>query len=73
MKTSFAVAIHEKKLIIIGVTSIVPNLNGILFQTEDRRGYQLYSDEMFGMTYGIEYLDYATEIPDGFEVLDYSE
>ena len=70
MKSSFAVALHGKKLVILGVTSIVPNLNGILFQTENRRGYQIESFEMSGMTYGIEYFDFATEIPDGYTILD---
>ena len=71
-KSSFAVAIHTSKKIILGVTSIVPNLNGVLLQTEDREGYQIDSDEMTGMTYGIEYFDYATEVPDGYEVIDCS-
>lgn len=69
-KSSFAVAIHGKKLVILGVTSIVPNLNGVLLRTENRHDYQLDNDEMVGMTYGIEYPDATTEFPDGYEIRD---
>jgi hypothetical protein len=73
-KMSFAVAIHNKKLVIEGVTSIVPNLNGILLQTEDRHGYQIEAHEMEDhIQLGIEYLDDSMEIPDDYKYLDYRE
>ena len=57
-KASFAVRIHlpkERKYIrILGVTSIFPNMNGFLFCTEDRNGFQVEYDRLSdGMLSGI--------------------
>ena len=72
-KNSFDVAYHEKKVVILGVTSIFPNLNGVLFQTEDQKGYQIEDYEMTGVSLNIEYFDPTTmEIPDDYEVLDHT-
>lgn len=70
-KTSFAVAIHREKKIILGVTSIVPNLNGILFFTENRWNYQL-EDEPSNNGFNIEYDDNGEyDFPDDYKILDY--
>lgn len=51
-KGSFAVKFaygsdeNRKKFIILGVTSIMPNLNGFLFNTEDHQGFQVESHEI---------------------------
>jgi len=71
MKTSFGVAYHEKKVVILGVTSIMPNLNGVLFNTENRRGYQIESHDMKGVTLNIEYFNPKfMELPDDYTVID---
>lgn len=74
MKTSFAVAYHEKKVVILGVTSIMPNLNGVLINTENRWGYQIEAHDMSdNVTLNIEYFDPTVmELPDGYKVLDYT-
>lgn len=73
MKTSFAVAYHEKKVVILGVTSIMPNMNGVLINTENRWGYQIEAHDMSGnVTLNIEYYNPTLmELPDDYEVLDY--
>ena len=49
-KSSFAVKYHlpqyRKTVIVLGVTSIYPNLNGVLFCTEDGRNHQVESCDM---------------------------
>lgn len=47
-KSSFGVYYHlkRKSVIVLGVTSILPNLNGVLFCTEDRQGHQVECHEM---------------------------
>ena len=75
MRNSFAVAYHEKKVVILGVTSIMPNLNGVLLNTENRLGYQIEAHDMKeqNTTLNIEYLGMtADELPDDYIVLDYS-
>lgn len=72
-KSSFDVAIHNEKVIVFGVTSIMPNLNGVLLQTEDRYGYQIDSHAMKnGATLSIEYYnpDFM-EIPEDYVVKDH--
>ena len=49
MKSSFTVRyrrINNPVTILLGVTSIVPNLNGILFYLENGQGHQVESYEM---------------------------
>ena len=49
MKNSFTVFIGdhtEKTTVITGVTSIMPNLNGFLFNTEDGLGFQIEHHEL---------------------------
>ena len=66
MKSSFTVIIdgvHLPKMIVItGVTSIFPNLNGFLFNTEDRVGYQLEAHNLIdggitGISFEYSYYD----------------
>ena len=49
-KASFAVQYclpeYRKKVVVLGVTSIVPNLNGVLMFTENGRHHQVESYEM---------------------------
>ena len=49
-KSSFSVRYHlpayRKTVAVLGVTSIYPNLNGVLFCTEDGRNHQVESHEM---------------------------
>ena len=49
-KASFAVQYHlpayGKTVVVLGVTSIVPNLNGVLMFTENGRHHQVESYEM---------------------------
>ena len=49
-KASFAVQYHlsryRKVVVVLGVTSIVPNLNGVLMFTENGRHHQVESYEM---------------------------
>lgn len=47
-KSSFAVGYRKdrKSCVVLGVTSIVPNLNGILFFTEDGENHFIESHEI---------------------------
>ena len=49
-KSSFAVKYHlpqyRKSVVVLGVTSIVPNLNGVLMFTENGRHHQVESCDM---------------------------
>ena len=48
-KSSFTVyykLAHGPFVTVLGVTSIVPNLNGILFQTENGEGHQIEAYQM---------------------------
>ena len=73
MKTSFSVHIESKKVIILGVTSIVPNLNGLLFFTENHRNYQVESYEAQDtLTLHIEcHYDGIPDVDEEIMVLDY--
>ena len=48
IKTSFTVGyrLNRQRHIILGVTSIVPNLNGVLFFTEDGKNHFVESWEL---------------------------
>ena len=49
MKNSFTVFIGDhtnRTIVITGVTSMMPNLNGFLFNTEDREGFQIEKHEL---------------------------
>lgn len=67
--SSFGVALHGNKVVILGVCSIMPNMNGVLFQCANGVRYQ-YDHEQVNMT-----IDYASpemdELPEGYEVWDY--
>lgn len=49
-KSSFTVRYHlpkyRKTVVVLGVTSIYPNLNGFLFCTEDGKNHQVESHEL---------------------------
>lgn len=64
MKTSFTVMFDRgnKTYVVAGVTSIVPNLNGFLFFTEDGKHYQVESCDlidggMSAISFEYDYLD----------------
>lgn len=59
MKSSFSVGyrLNGKTYVIMGVSSIVPNLNGILFFTEDGENVQI-EQEILGNMF-ITYEDFA--------------
>ena len=64
MKTSFTVMFDRgnKTHVVAGVTSIVPNLNGFLFFTEDGENYQIESCDlidggMSAISFEYDYLD----------------
>ena len=73
IKSSFAVGyqLNSKTVNVLGVTSIVPNLNGVLFFTEDGENHFIESHEM-NEVLGNMFIDYdqsectygATEILD---------
>jgi len=75
---SFNVCINrpegQDSVIILGVTSICPNLGGVLFFTENGHNYQLERYEKFaghdGISYTIEYDEDCDEYPAEI-VLDY--
>lgn len=50
VKSSFTVSYRfvnsSKRVVILGVTSIVPNLNGVLFRTENGEDHQVESHQM---------------------------
>lgn len=64
-KSSFNVVLNSHKTVILGVTSIMPNLNGVLFNTEDHFGVQVEHGEICDIT--ITYQDTF----DYFDVEDY--
>lgn len=47
-KSSFAVGfrINRETVVVLGVTSIVPNMNGVLFFTEDGKNYEVEAHNM---------------------------
>lgn len=59
MKSSFSVGyrLNRKTYVIMGVSSIVPNLNGILFFTEDGENVQIEQETLGNMF--ITYEDFA--------------
>ena len=65
-KSSFNVVIKSQKTIILGVTSIMPNLNGVLFNTEDRLGVQVEHKEVCDIT-----ITYDEPTEDNYRVLDH--
>lgn len=63
MKSSFTVGYQQDRIdhVVLGVTSIVPNLNGFLFFTEDGRNHQIESHELnFGALCNV-FLEYSSE------------
>lgn len=84
-KKSFTVGFNlgTKRYVIYGVTAIFPNLNGVLFQTENGKGFQIESHEMpYQNLLGGMFIEYSTEedfedheslkeaSPDKYEILD---
>ncbi len=68
IKSSFTVGfvLGEKRHIIYGVNSIYPNMNGVLFCTEDRENYQVECDSLTGGNIlGNMYIEYST--PEDYE------
>lgn len=62
MKNSFTVGfvVDGMKIVIFGVTSIHPNMNGVLFNTENGVGYQVESHQMTdGNILGNMYIEYS--------------
>lgn len=80
-KASFSVGFlipnKGKTIVVMGVTSIVPNLGGVLLFTEDRCNYQIESWEMTEASLGNMFIDYVLgedEFADmGYEVIDHTE
>lgn len=71
-KASFAVRYHlpayRKTVVVLGVTSICPNLNGVLFYTENGRNHQVESHEMPDKMLAGMSIDYSyTEEDTSFE------
>lgn len=63
MKSSFTVGfvLGDKRHVVYGVTSIVPNMNGVLFFTENRENFQVESHQMTsGNILGNMYIEYST-------------
>lgn len=60
IKTSFTVCyrINQQTHIVLGVTSIVPNLNGYLMFTEDGRNHFIESHELMQGTLAMNYFSY---------------
>lgn len=88
IKTSFTVSYRKNGVrhIILGVTSIVPNLNGLLLFTEDGKGYQIESDVLASKDFSpqirlfVEYsndedindeIGLARDYPDEYKVYDH--
>lgn len=74
MKNSFTVGfvLGGKKIVILGVTSIHPNMNGVLFTTENSIGYQVESHQMTGGNIlGNLYIEYSE--PEDFYEYESSE
>lgn len=63
IRTSFTVSYHHKlkvRVTVLGVTSIVPNLNGFLFFTEDGENHFVESCDLFDNSLLGMYLEYST-------------
>ena len=60
-KSSFAVGFqlpHKGTFVVTGVTSIVPNLNGVLLFTEDRQNVQIENYELIDGVLGNMFISY---------------
>ena len=92
MKSSFTVnykLAHKPFVTVLGVTSIVPNLNGFLFFTEDGEHHQIENHELDKFDDGrfvagmcleyssdediAEYFEQAQKTPDKYKVYDHRE
>ena len=69
MRNKLGVAIHSKKTIILGVTSMMPNLGGLLIQTENRYGYQIERYDM-NIELVVDYDDGIPEVDEDWKVID---
>lgn len=63
------VAIHSKKTVILGVTSMMPNLGGLLIQTENRHDYQIEHYDM-NIELVVDYDDGIPEVDEDWKVID---
>lgn len=71
-KSSFSLVYEQGGIVFHGITSIMPNLNGILLQTEDRENVQLDCDELCGANFEFKYYDFKRyTIPDGYIIMDH--
>lgn len=63
IKSSFTVGYRHKgfRTTVLGVTSIVPNLNGFLFFTEDGENHFIEAHELDDNLLGGVYFEYSTE------------
>lgn len=59
-KSSFAVGfkINRDTVVVLGVTSIVPNMNGVLFFTEDGKNYEVEARHLRNEHLGNMFIDY---------------
>lgn len=62
------VAIHSMKTVILGVTSIMPNLGGLLIQTETRNSFQIELDAYLELV--VDYDDGIPEVGEDWKVID---
>lgn len=63
-KSSFTVSYklpRHPRTVVLGVTSIMPNLNGYLFNTEDGEGHQIEHYELVDGFLPSVVLEYSTE------------
>lgn len=76
-KSSFTVGYNHCgfETVVLGVTSIVPNLNGFLLFTEDGENFQIESYELAHNILGNVYFEYSTEedIAEAFESAEKGE
>lgn len=63
------VAIHSKKTVILGVTCMVPNLGGLLIQTENGHDYQIERHDM-NIELVVGYDDGIPEVDKDWIVID---
>lgn len=63
------VAIPSLKTLVLGVTSMTPNLGGLLIQTENRVGFQLGQCHM-NSELVVDYDDGIPEIDEDWRVID---
>lgn len=68
-KMKLGVAIHSMETIVLGVTSIMPNLGGILIQTENGNNLQVGNEEYY-IHLVLDYDDGIPEVDEDWKVID---